>query len=443
MKNKNVIDDITEYDAIYRSDGPGYVRFRKYFLKKFEHQLNPKFRENTYLPLRILLLETTRSKTKYSLNDLWLLLHSRRFKAPSILSISVSDSEIIPWNQMCAAMTAPGPVSFIRCTPFSRERFAFSTIDGSIHFATTANSQLRIISSVSIPGVSFFKFDWVSETLVVGIGVTSSLFFLSSDSRIFELPMPSPPSEVSRFSNSSSIVVVGDRSGLLYSLDLSDLNQPHSADPTQITFKQPTSATISKIDPSVNKFHNSKKPITALCVPQSGECIICGTSDGEIDVVFVEQKTVRGWKGTRSELKMKSAVHIPMNSLLNTKPASVDALSTVHTKQGDFIFVNLRSEFAALLISEDEYKSVILKKSVRVPSMRARCPAALTAVGDEWIWVAGTDMGDLILQEQGEEQNILTLHETAIASVEWCPNQKKFLAADVSGLISLWTKIEV
>ena len=439
---KNVIDDITEYDAIYRSDGPGYVRFRKYFLKKFEHQLNPKFRENTYLPLRILLLETTRSKTKYSLNDLWLLLHSRRFKAPSILSISVSDSEIIPWNQMCSAMTAPGPVSFIRCTPFSRERFAFSTIDGSIHFASTAGGQLRIISSVSIPGVSFFKFDWVSETLVVGIGVTSSLFFLTSDSRIFELPVPSPPSEVVRFSAASSIVVVGDRSGLLYSLDLSEFNAPHTATDVSATFKQPTTSTISKIDPSINKFHNSKKPITALSVPQSSDCVICGTSDGEIDVVFVEQKTVRGWKGTRNELKMKGTVHIPMNSLLNTKPASVDALSTVHTKQGDFIFINLRSEFAALLISEDGYKNVMLKKSIRVPSGRAKCPGSITAVNDEWLWVAGTDMGDLIMQEQGEEQNILTLHETTIASVEWCPNQMKFIAADVSGLISLWTKTE-
>ena len=437
---KNVIDDITEYDAIYRSDGPGYVRFRKYFLKKFEHQLNPKFRENTYLPLRILLLETTRSKTKYSLNDLWLLLHSRRFKAPSILSISVSDSEIIPWNQVCSAITAPGPVSFIRCTPFSRERFAFSTIDGSIHFATTANGQLRITSSVSIPGVSFFKFDWVSETLVVGIGVTSSLFFLSSDSRIFELPMPSPPSEVARFSSSTALIVVGDRSGLLYSLDLTEFNTAHITTDISSTFKQPTNMTLSKIDPSIIKFHNSKKPITALCVPQSGECVICGTSDGDLDVVFVEQKTVRGWKGTRAELKMKSTVHIPMNGLLNMKPCSVDALSTVHTKQGNFIFVNLRSEFAALLISEDNYRSVMLKKSIRVPSLRAKCPGSITAVNDEWIWVAGTDMGDLILQEQGEEQTILTLHETTIASVEWVPNQMKFIAADVSGLISLWTK---
>jgi WD40 repeat protein len=437
---KNVIDDITEYDAIYRSDGPSYVVFRRHFLKKFEGQLNTKFRENTYLPLRILLLETTRSRAKHSLNDLWLLLHSRRFKAPSILSIpSVSDSDIIPWQQMCAAMTAPGPVSCIKCTPFSRERFAFSTIDGSIHFATTANLSLRITSSVSIPGVTFIKFDWVSETLVVGIGVTSSLFFLSCDSRLFELPMPSPPSEVARFSISSSIVVVGDRSGQLYSLDLADLNPIHQCDGST-GFKQPTSTTISKIDPSVNKFHNMKQPITALCVQQSGECIICGTSDGNIDIVFVEQKNVRGWKGARSELKTRSVVSILISDLLNTKPASIDSLATTKTPQGDFVFVNLRSEYGALLISEDGFKHTILKKSVRVPSTRARCPAAMTSVNGQWMWVVGTDMGDLILQESGEEQTILTLHETTITAVEWSGNIKRFIAADVSGLISLWTK---
>lgn len=437
---KNVIDDITEYDGIYRSDGRGYVSFRRYFLKKFEGQLNSKFRENTYLPLRILLLETTRSKAKHSLNNLWLLLHSRRLKAPTILSMSVSDTEIIPWRQMCSALTAPGPVSFIKCAPFSRERFAFSTIDGSIHFASTAQRQLRIISSVSIPDVAFIKFDWVSETMVAGIGVTQSLFFLCNDSRIYELPMPSPPSEIARYTT-PPIIIVGDRAGVLYSLDLSELNPSHTLD-ASASFKQPTNSTISNVDPIYSKFHKLKKPITALCVSPDGGAIICGTSDGDIDVVLVEPKESRFFKSARNELKSTGVTHVSMSGLLNIKPCSVDAVAIVHIPDGDLIFVNMRSELSGLLISEDNFKHVIMKKMVRVPSMRAKCPAAITYVDGKWLWVAGTDMGDLIMQEQGEEIAILTLHESTIAAVEWCKQQKRFIAADVSGLISLWEKTE-
>jgi len=63
-------------------------------------------------------------------------------------------------------------------------------------------------------------------------------------------------------------------------------------------------------------------------------------------------------------------------------------------------------------------------------------------VNEKWLWASGTDMGDLIICEEGEEPIILTLHESPIASLEWMENSKVFMAADQSGLISIWTKSE-
>jgi len=439
---KSVTDDIAEFDSIYRSDGPGYLRFRKHFLKKFEKSLNIRFRENTYIPLRILLLETTRSKAKHSLNDLWLLLHTRRLKAPSVLSISASDCDIIPWHQICSALSAPGPVSYMRFAPFSRERFAFSTLDGSIHFATIADSQIRILSSILIPSVSFLKFEWISETLVIGIGVTSSAFLLNSDSRLYEIQLPAPPSEIVKFPSIPHYLVVGDRSGQIIGMDLLEASSLSQSVESTGGFRQPTSSTLSRIDVNINKIHNAKRPITSLAVVSS-DMIICGTSDGDIDIVYVEFKMIKRKKVFITDIKLKSSIRVTLPKVIpGIKVASIDCISGIQLHHLSYLIVNMRSEQAAFLVSDDGFKHFRQVKSVRVPSLRAKCPVSISQVDDKWIFVAGTDMGDLIMSEEGEDQSILTLHETTIAAIEWLKNSRTFLAADVSGLISLWKKKE-
>ena len=82
MSNRAAIEDILNYDSIYRSDAAGYSRFRRYFLERGIKHFNRKYRENTYVPLRILLLETTRKRATHGLNDLWMMLHMTRKKTP-------------------------------------------------------------------------------------------------------------------------------------------------------------------------------------------------------------------------------------------------------------------------------------------------------------------------------------------------------------------------
>ena len=442
MSINQVIDDITEYDAIYRSDGPDYVKLRKYFLQKNSKTLNQKFRENNYLPIRILLLETTRSRAKHSLNDLWMLLHTRRMKEPVIQSISMEDIEMIPWHQMSTAITAPGPVSTLRCAPKSRDHFAFSTFDGSLYFAVLNTLQRKIVSHVSLPDISFFKFDWVTDSLIIGIGVTSSVFAISSDSHIFEIPLKAPPSEILRYPcQEGHLALVGDRSGQVLALGLTELVS--NVKQTDILFKQPTSATISKADIDISRIHNIKRPVTSLACSQNGDVIVVGTTDGDVDVITIEQKIIKKKKRLIVELKARGTIKLDVSRLTaGIKGISIDALSIVNTQEDFYIFANARNENAGLFMSPDALKHIQLVKQFRIPSLRAKCPGQMNMVNNRWLWACGTDMGDLILCEEGDDPTILTLHENPIASLEWMEDSKVFMAADQSGLISIWTKSE-
>ncbi|KAH0791647.1 hypothetical protein GPJ56_004436 [Histomonas meleagridis] len=432
-----VIEEIVQYDAIYRSDGPGYVNFRRHFLKKSEKTLNPKFRANTYLPLRILLYETTRSHAKHSLNDLWLLMHMSR-KKNFDLPISTSDIEIIPWHQISAAITVPGPVSDFSFAPSSRDTFAFSTIDGSLHFAIVETLHLKILSHINIPNIVFLKFKWISPSMIVGLGFISSIFAISNQSHLYEITLQSTPSEIEIFNGNTTIVIVGDICGNIYSIDFSEISTTKN---DNLIFKQPTTATISNayIDPV--KIFNAKKPITSIRSPKDSNIILCGTSDGDIYIITVELKTSRKWKGQFSELKAKSVQNIKFNKLTKeVKPSSIDSISSVFINSKNYVFVNTRNERAALLCSDDNLKTLHLLKQYRVPSLRAKCPGALNDVNGKWLWAAGTDMGDLIIEEEGEEIVILTMHEAAITVVQWLPGVRAFISADSAGLMSIWTK---
>ena len=437
---KNVIDDITEFDGIYRSDGPGYVQFRKYFLKRQEKSLNGKFRQNTYLPLRILLLETTRNKAKHSLNDLWMLLHTRRMKTPTILSIPTDDVEPILWHKACPTLSAPGPISSMHFAPSSTEKFAYSTLDGSLHFAIIMEDSIRPNGRIMVPSVSFLKFEWISNNLIIGFGVTTSAYVLSGETRICELVMPAPPAEVAKYHNAESMAILGTHTGQVFSIDLSDLSMGEPA----AGFRQDlSSATLSKYECEVVRLHNAKKQISALASVMGSETILCGTSDGDIDIIYVECKFVRKRGKAFTELRAKSTSRISAMKFTNTpKATSVDALSLILIDMDEYIFYNTRNENAALLVIKDGDKHPQLIKSYRVPSLRAKCPGAINNFRGSWVWVCGTDMGDLIVCDKNEEPTILTLHESAIASIEWVPNAHMFLAADVSGLISFWAKTE-
>ncbi|OHT01514.1 hypothetical protein TRFO_31603 [Tritrichomonas foetus] len=438
---KSVIDDISEFDGIYRSDGPGYVQFRKYFLKKQEKSLNVKFRQNTYLPLRILLLETTRNKAKHSLNDLWMLLHTRRMKTPAILSIPTDDVEPILWHKACPTLNAPGPISSMHFAPTSTEKFAYSTLDGSLHFATILEDQLRPNGRISVPSVAFLKFEWVSDNLIIGFGVTTSAYILCGETRICELVLPSPPSEVIKYPNSEAVAIIGSHNGHLFSVDLSEL----SVGETAAGFRQNlSSATLSKFECEVTRFHNAKKSISALAAVKGSESIICGTSDGDIDILSIEPKVSRKRGKIFTELKLKSSIRISGTKFTNSpKSCSVDALSMILIENNEFIFYNTRNEMAALLAIKENSKHPQLVKNYRVPSLRAKCPCAINNFRGNWVWCCGTDMGDLIVCDKDEEPTILTMHESSIASIEFVPNAHMFLAADVSGLISFWAKTEI
>ncbi|KAK8894692.1 hypothetical protein M9Y10_023129 [Tritrichomonas musculus] len=445
---KSAIDDMLEFDAIYRSDGPGYVQFRRYFLKKCEKTLNVKFRQNTYLPLRILLLETTRNKAKHSLNDLWMLLHTRRMKTPTILSMPTDDVEPILWHKACPTLNAPGPISSMHFAPLSTEKFAYSTLDGSLHFAVIAEDQLRPNGRISVPSVAFLKFEWILDNLIIGFSVTTSAYILCGENRICELVLPAPPSEVIKYPNGEAIAIIGTHLGYVFSVDLSDLTI--GLGESALGFTQDlSSTTLSKYDCEVTRVHNAKKQISALASVKGSETIVCGTSDGDIDIVWIEMKTVKKRGRVFTELKAKSATRISAARYTSSpKSTSVDSLSMIMISDNDsnsytdFIFYNTRNEMAALLQMKDSIKHAQLVKSYRVPSLRAKCPCAINNFRGNWVWVCGTDMGDLIVCDKGEEPTILTMHESAIVSVEFVPNSHMFLAADVTGLISFWAKTE-
>ena len=447
---KNFIDDICEYDSIYRSDGKGYVQFRKYFLTKNQEKLDEKFRVNYYTPLRILLLEATKNKRKHSLKDLWLLLFTRIMKDPhKTISISASEDYVIPWQQMCTAFYAGGPVSNLSIFPNCLERFVFSTIDGILHFCSYATGKVEVQHSLSIPGVSFLNFCWVNNRMFCGFGVNSSLFIVTTEMKVFEIPLSFAPSNVLCYPN-QSLLIVAARVGVLYSVDLTDI-----ADSVQTNeddfFIKPVSTNVTKIEVNVVKFHKSKYPITDMTITASGNQIIYGTSEGEITVCCIELRNIRGWKNVRMELKETGTIRYTVSQIVaNIKKAPVDAVSTLRINRGsddepileDYLFLNMRNEYSILFVTHDEFEHLILIRSIRSPSTRAHCPALISLVDKSYICLSGTDMGDLLIAENEDDPLILTFHEEAISSVDWCKNSNKFIAADVSGVISLWTKNE-
>ena len=417
-----VIDDITEFDAVYRAEGQMYVKFRKYFLRKVEKRLNPVLRENTYLPLRILLLESTKRRAKHHLIDLWTNMNNRRM-TPTILSISTDDIVPIPWQKVCSAMNAPGPISALHFAAYSPDRFAYSTLDGSIHFGAIVDKQLRTTNTISMANVGFLKFQWVSDTLIIGFGVDQSAYVLVGETRVVEIPLPSPPSEVIKFPGSSALAIIGSQTGALLTCDLSEFADDASAK--------------GEIEPL--KFHNAKKSISALAAGR--DVVICGTSDGDIDVITPEPRVSKKRGKSTTELKAKAVLRISGAKFTKSvKCAAVDCLAVLNIRDIVYILVNMRSEDAVLLRMADRQLQVA--ESIRAPSVRAKCPCAINLCNNKYMWICGSDMGDLIVGEQGQDSMILTMHEDAIVSVEWVRGSQMFIAADVTGLISLWRKSE-
>ena len=429
-----VIEDITEFDAIYRAEGQMYVKFRKFFLRREEKKLNATLRENTYLPLRILLLESTKRRAKHKLIDLWTNMNNRRMNAPTILSLSTDDIVPIPWQKVCSAMNAPGPISALHFAAYSTDKFAYSTLDGSIHFGSIVDMQLRPSTTISMPNVGFLKFQWVSDTIIIGFGVDQAAYVLIGESRIIEIPLPSPPSEVVKYPGSSALAIIGSQKGVLMTCDLSEIAAPSGA-----THRQDGNIVISKGDLEPVKFHNAKKSISALSA--SSDLIICGTSDGDIDMITPEPRVIKKRGRSITEIKAKAVVRISASKFTKSvKNVSVDSLSLLRVGDVDYILLNMRSEDAALLQLAD--KRLQVAESIRAPSVRAKCPCAINMHGDSYMWICGSDMGDLIVGEQGQDSMILTMHEDAIVSVEWVKGSHMFIAADVSGLISFWRKAE-
>lgn len=438
----SIIDEIVNYDAIYRSDGHGYVNIHRHFLKKSEKTLNQKFRANTYLPLRILLYETRRSQVKHSLNDMWLLMHmSRKRNGDNIQPMpAASESDIIPWHQISAGITAPGPVSDLHFAPGSSDSFAFSTIDGTLYFGIVDALHLKIIGNLNIPEISFLKFRWVTKSFIVGIGFTSSIFGVLNDSRVYEIELHSTPSEIEIFNGNTNIAIVGDLSGNLFALDLEEYA---SSKNENMSFLQTTSTTITRLDLDLIKIYNTKKPITSVTSPSNSDFIICGTSEGDVFVLSIETKNVRKWRKQTIELKVTSVQKLDVNKFVrNLKPSTIDSLSAILISSKYYIFSNFRNETAILLCSDDNMKTFHLQKQYRIPSLRAKCPGSLSNVNGKWLMASGTDMGDLIINEEGEDIIILTMHESSITVAELVPNAHSFISADSSGLMSIWTKTD-
>lgn len=353
---------------------------------------------------------------------------------------AASENEIIPWHQISAAITAPGPVSDLHFAPGSRDSFAFSTIDGALHFGIVETLHLKITGSLNIPSISFLKFRWISKYSIVGIGFTSSIFCVLNDSRIYEIGLHSAPSEIEVFNGNTSIAIVGDLSGNLFVLDFEDYATSKNEN---MFFTQPTSATISRLDMDLEKLYNAKKPITSLNSPENSNYILCGTSEGDIFILSIETKLVRKWRKQITELKLNNVQKLAINKLVKElKPATIDCLSAIIIKSKFYIFTNFRNETAILFYSDDNMKTFHLQKQYRVPSLRAKCPGSLNNVNDKWFMASGTDMGDLIINEEGEDIVILTMHESSITVAQWLPCARAFISADSSGLMSIWTKTD-
>jgi hypothetical protein len=360
-------------------------------------------------------------------------MQARRMRTPSILSIAAEDVEPILWQKVCSAMSAPGPISALHFSAYSDDKFAFSTLDGSLHFASICDRQLRAIGCLCDPNVSFLKFQWISDSLILGFGVSQAAFVLAGDSRIFEIPLPAPPSEIAKYPTSAALALIGSQSGHVMCCDISEFFSGG------FSLLREGAVTISKVECDVIKFHNAKKMISALAA--GPDFILCGTSDGDIDILTTELKTSKKKGKFVSEVKVKSVSRISAVKFTESvRNASVDSLSVLRINETDLLMFNTRNEEAALLASKEKYMNVI--HNYRIPSLRAKCPCALNSVDGEWLWICGSDMGDLIVCEEGQEPVILTMHEEAIVSVEWIKGTKMFLAADVSGLVSFWKKMD-
>jgi hypothetical protein len=440
--SQGLIDDIVHFDTIYRSDGPGYSNFRDHFLHQSSSQLNSSYRENTYLPLRILLLETTRTAAKHSVNDLMLLLHMQYKKTADPSVIQANEGPTCPWRSFSDPLLAPGPIASLHFPPGSRDFFAFSTLDGALHFVRVEVLQLRLASTVNVPTFSFLKFQWATKFLIVGIGVSSTAFIMSSDSRLWDLTLPSIPSEIIVFPGLSSVCVVGDLSGNLQSFDLSCI--PKVAHLTGAEgFKQPTSVILSHSNADILKIIALKVAITSLSAPADGNCLIAGTSSGDIFIIAVEPTQVRRWRTVSTGFRTLSVQKVALHQIAKEpKPVSIDWISAVFMESKVYIFANTRSEKAALLVSQDLANHCNLVKTFRVPSLRAKCPVAINSVNGHWIVLAGTDVGDLILCEEMGGLLSLPFHDATVTVVEWLHHGHLFISADVSGLLSLWTKAE-
>jgi hypothetical protein len=176
-------------------------------------------------------------------------------------------------------------------------------------------------------------------------------------------------------------------------------------------------------------------------IAAGADFVLCGTSDGDIDIITTEVKTSKKKGRVVSEIKVKSVSRISaVKFTRSVKTSSVDSLSVLRIGDADLVLFNMRNEDATLLNSKDKHMTVI--HNYRIPSLRAKCPCALNLVDGRWLWICGSDMGDLVVCEEDQEPVILTMHEEAIVSVDWIKGTKMFLAADVSGLVSFWKKME-
>jgi hypothetical protein len=260
---------------------------------------------------------------------------------------------------------------------------------------------------------------------------------ISGDS-LYDVELPSCPSEVVKYYLCSSVLVFGDRSGLIYCIDFeSTINVNDESFPPKD--RRHLKQSIKTVNLLIDKVYNTKKPVTALDVGENNGCIISGDSNAEIDVIFVEVKNKTHKRRSISALKPKSVVRISMNQFVKAVGnASVDSLSTTRVNGIDYLLVNHRSEHSILLFSQDGMKKFQLLKNFRVPSNRGKCPAAINSCERKKIAISGTDMGDLVLAEEDKETTILNLNESSINSLDWAGNFRQFLASDVSSLISFW-----
>ena len=437
MSNRQAIEDILEYDSIYRSDAIDYARFRRYFLERGMKTLNKKYRENAYLPIRILLLETSRKHIRHGLNDLWMMMHMTRQKGNDVKEVAQQEVDLTVWHQMSEPIETPGAVSDLHFSPVVHDYFAFSTIDGALHFGKVGKGlKLDIVATVRVPSVSFLKFKWVSQNLIVGLGFTMSAFLMSSDAHLWELKMPSEPSEIDSYDGIENSIIVGERSGDVLMFDLRKIVRNVG---TAIEFKKPTSATISKAETEICRVYSLRKPISAMSVPDKGNCIAVGTSDGEIHIIGVEVKKIQKWRKAKTELKMTS-VQVVAISIKDLKQVSIDSIAAMMLGGKFHMFVNTRSENGTLFVSDDIANNCHVVKEFRVPSLRAKCPVDINSIDNQWLWVAGTDMGDVIVGAKGEDVAILALHDSSISVVQWVPHSRVFISADVAGRLTMWTR---